>query len=122
MSTRPDQNKSSQQSNCIGSFCGKDQNQVRRIIAGPEVFICDECVDLCNSLLEKSCNHDTPSAQSEQPTAFDLDTRCVLYRLSKLDAELVFVPDRGAICVICVEAVNAAAEHQKKPGGSILKT
>lgn len=33
--------------NLICSFCGKNQNQVRKLIAGPTVFICDECVDLC---------------------------------------------------------------------------
>ncbi len=33
------------------SFCGKDQNQVKRLIAGPNVFICDECVALCNEIL-----------------------------------------------------------------------
>jgi hypothetical protein len=33
------------------SFCGKNQNEVRRLIAGPTVFICDECVDLCNNII-----------------------------------------------------------------------
>ncbi len=33
------------------SFCDKSQNQVRKLIAGPEVYICDECVDLCNEIL-----------------------------------------------------------------------
>ncbi len=33
------------------SFCGKDQDQVQRLIAGPDVFICDECVALCNEIL-----------------------------------------------------------------------
>jgi hypothetical protein len=34
------------------SFCGKSQHEVRKLIAGPEVFICDECVDLCTSIVE----------------------------------------------------------------------
>ena len=34
------------------SFCGKKQNQVQRIIAGPGVYICNECVDLCQSILD----------------------------------------------------------------------
>jgi ATP-dependent Clp protease ATP-binding subunit ClpX len=33
------------------SFCGKNQTQVRKLIAGPAVFICDECVDLCNKII-----------------------------------------------------------------------
>ena len=38
------------------SFCGKRQEQVIRIIAGPNVFICNECVDLCNSILQDGMN------------------------------------------------------------------
>ena len=34
------------------SFCGKAQENVRKIVAGPGVYICDECVDLCNSIIE----------------------------------------------------------------------
>ena len=34
------------------SFCGKSQHEVRKLIAGPEVFICDECVDLCTGIVE----------------------------------------------------------------------
>ena len=33
------------------SFCNKDQNDVRKLIAGPTVFICDECVDVCNDII-----------------------------------------------------------------------
>jgi len=35
----------------VCSFCGKAQDQARRLIAGPGVFICDECVQLCNEIL-----------------------------------------------------------------------
>lgn len=35
------------------SFCGKSQDQVRKLIAGPGVYVCDECVDLCNEILEE---------------------------------------------------------------------
>src|SRR6516162_7078666 len=34
------------------SFCGKSQHEVRKLIAGPEVYICDECVDLCTDIVE----------------------------------------------------------------------
>ena len=43
------------------SFCGKHQDQVRRLIAGPGAYICNECVDLCNSIL-----HDEMHAGSAQ--------------------------------------------------------
>ena len=33
------------------SFCGKSQHEVKKLIAGPSVFICDECIDLCNDIM-----------------------------------------------------------------------
>ena len=35
------------------SFCSKSQDQVRKLIAGPGVYICDECIDLCNEILDE---------------------------------------------------------------------
>ena len=54
------------------SFCGKSQEQVRKLIAGPGVYICDECVDLCNEildeeLLDSSTTSPQPSPRSEPP-------------------------------------------------------
>jgi ATP-dependent Clp protease ATP-binding subunit ClpX len=54
------------------SFCGKSQEQVRKLIAGPGVYICDECVDLCNEILdEELLDSNSPAPQpvtrSEQP-------------------------------------------------------
>jgi len=40
------------------SFCGKGQNEVRKLIAGPSVYICDECVDLCNNIIEEELSND----------------------------------------------------------------
>jgi ATP-dependent Clp protease ATP-binding subunit ClpX len=46
------------------SFCGKSQEQVRKLIAGPGVYICDECVDLCNEILDEELL-DTNTAASQ---------------------------------------------------------
>jgi ATP-dependent Clp protease ATP-binding subunit ClpX len=49
---------------CVCSFCGKEQNEVARLIAGPNVYICDECVELCNEIVEEHAedeNRDLPS-------------------------------------------------------------
>ena len=35
------------------SFCGKSQKQVKKLIAGPNVYICDECIELCNEIIEE---------------------------------------------------------------------
>ena len=40
------------------SFCGKEQAEVKKIIAGPNVFICDECVGICNQVLESDSSPD----------------------------------------------------------------
>ena len=42
----------------IVPFCGKGQNEVRKLIAGPSVYICDECVDLCNNIIEEELSSD----------------------------------------------------------------
>ncbi|MEL7036557.1 MAG: ATP-dependent protease ATP-binding subunit ClpX [Cyanobacteria bacterium J06592_8] len=49
------------------SFCGKSQEQVRKLIAGPGVYICDECVELCNEILEEefSVSNKTPLSNSQ---------------------------------------------------------
>ncbi|HHT01625.1 MAG TPA: ATP-dependent Clp protease ATP-binding subunit ClpX [Firmicutes bacterium] len=40
------------------SFCGKFQDQVKRLVAGPGVYICDECIELCNEIIEEELNED----------------------------------------------------------------
>ena len=51
------------------SFCGKTQDQVKKLIAGPDVFICDECVDLCNEILDEEFfeQKDKKSKDGEEP-------------------------------------------------------
>ena len=51
------------------SFCGKSQHEVRKLIAGPSVFICDECVDLCNDIIrEEIQDSDTETSSDQLPT------------------------------------------------------
>lgn len=52
------------------SFCGKSQHEVRKLIAGPSVFICDECVELCNDIIREEIEESaivTPSTQLPSP-------------------------------------------------------
>lgn len=44
------------------SFCGKSQNEVKKLIAGPSVFVCDECVELCNDIIKEE-THEKPEAE-----------------------------------------------------------
>ncbi len=48
------------------SFCGKSQDEVRKLIAGPSVFICDECVDLCNDIIREEVQDVAESEASEK--------------------------------------------------------
>ena len=49
------------------SFCGKSQKQVKKLIAGPGVYICDECIDLCNEIIEEERAEATEIGMVELP-------------------------------------------------------
>ena len=50
------------------SFCGKSQKQVKKLIAGPGVYICDECIDLCNEIIEEELAETTDVSLGELPS------------------------------------------------------
>ncbi|KQZ28007.1 ATP-dependent Clp protease ATP-binding subunit ClpX [Duganella sp. Root1480D1] len=56
------------------SFCGKSQHEVKKLIAGPSVFICDECIDLCNDIIrdETSSIESVTGAKSDLPTPLEI--------------------------------------------------
>ena len=59
--------------NLICSFCGKTQDEVRKLVAGPSVYICDECVELCNDILtEELDDGSSHSPKLAVPTPKDL--------------------------------------------------
>ncbi len=49
------------------SFCGKSQHEVRKLIAGPSVFICDECVELCNDIIREELEEKAASGRTQLP-------------------------------------------------------
>jgi len=55
------------------SFCGKSQHEVRKLIAGPSVFICDECVDLCNDIIREEVQEDNAEPSGDKlPTPHEV--------------------------------------------------
>jgi ATP-dependent Clp protease ATP-binding subunit ClpX len=48
------------------SFCGKSQREVKKLIAGPTVYICDECIELCNDIIAEEYGHEEPAAASSR--------------------------------------------------------
>jgi ATP-dependent Clp protease ATP-binding subunit ClpX len=54
------------------SFCGKSQKQVKKLIAGPGVYICDECIDLCNEIIEEELSEGTELKWDELPKPMEI--------------------------------------------------
>jgi hypothetical protein len=120
------------------SFCNKDHSTVQKLIAGPEVFICSECVEVCNDIIRADTRvparatapdrfpaaHRPPREDSEPVTAVeppepaaDATTTvvtCALCRMQLPWEEAVTVPERGALCPGCVAAVEAAIAEQRE--------
>ncbi len=68
-------NKSGQDRNKLlyCSFCGKSQHEVRKLIAGPSVFVCDECVDLCNDIIQEELQDQKQDGNTELPTPIEIN-------------------------------------------------
>jgi ATP-dependent Clp protease ATP-binding subunit ClpX len=59
--------------NLFCSFCGKSQKEVRKLIAGPTVYICDECIDLCNDIISEESSRSAQLAnRSSVPKPADI--------------------------------------------------
>ncbi len=56
------------------SFCGKSQKQVKKLIAGPGVYICDECIDLCNEIIEEELSDTAELQFDELPKPKDINS------------------------------------------------
>src|SRR2546425_9440645 len=55
-----------------GSFCGKSQHEVRKLIAGPSVFVCDECVELCNDIIREELEDRAERARDKLPKPHEI--------------------------------------------------
>jgi len=49
--------KNNKKNNLVCSFCDKNQHEVKKLISGPDVFICDECIELCNDIIAENSNN-----------------------------------------------------------------
>ncbi|MCF6239609.1 MAG: ATP-dependent Clp protease ATP-binding subunit ClpX [Candidatus Marinimicrobia bacterium] len=55
------------------SFCGKSQHEVRKLIAGPSVFVCDECVELCNDIIREELEDSVETSQENLPKPIEIN-------------------------------------------------
>jgi ATP-dependent Clp protease ATP-binding subunit ClpX len=72
------------------SFCGKSQHEVKKLIAGPSVFVCDECVDLCNDIIREERLEATPGQQEEKlPSPREINAEIDKYVIGQEQAKRV---------------------------------
>jgi ATP-dependent Clp protease ATP-binding subunit ClpX len=73
------------------SFCGKSQHEVRKLIAGPSVFICDECIDLCNDIIREEATTDTgqKAAKSDLPSPHEICEILDQYVIGQVQAKKI---------------------------------
>lgn len=89
------------------SFCNKSQRDVKKLIAGPRVYICDECVGICVDIAAE--NRMLDPSDVVDPSASPKPKECALCHGY---AERTFaIPDRGVLCAACVWAAAAVAKH-----------
>ena len=94
------------------SFCGKSQDEVRKLIAGPIVYICDECIDLCNDIIAEEVEQEEQLEGAASPVAsLNAPSWCRVCRLPKPAEEIVAVSVLGFVCHRCVEMIRAATDE-----------
>ncbi len=69
------------------SFCGKSQNEVRKLIAGPSVYVCDECVELCNDIIRDELQENAEFGEGELPKPKEIKTELDGYVIGQESAK-----------------------------------
>ena len=92
------------------SFCGKSQHEVRKLIAGPSVFVCDECVELCNDIIREEVQEEKNAAQAKKK----FPTPREIYQI--LDEYVIGQSDAKKILSVAVYNHYKRIEHEPRVG------
>lgn len=91
------------------SFCNTPQSAVRQLIAGSSAFICDECAVICEGIVAQAAM--TPGERSHTTGTIAI---CLVCKRGKAESDCILVPDRGPVCLECVDMVKAAANGDER--------
>jgi hypothetical protein len=115
------------------SFCNKAQDNVRELIAGPSVFICDECVQVCNDIIADAARFSEGRSsagrldaiaevkEGAEPQQFPRvpvsasAVRCALCRMPAAIEDGILIPNRGVLCPGCIGEIEATVAETRQP-------
>ena len=104
------------------SFCGKVQDATRRLIAGPNVFICHECVEVCTEIIaDEKARATAASTPGLPPLVITEDPSgaivpCALCQMPTIPFERVPISGRGLLCLGCIGEIEAAVAERRLGG------
>ena len=94
------------------SFCGKSQRQVKKLIAGPGVYICDECIDLCNEIIDEELEAEIRERYADADDAMEKLRESGRWEQERESLRLARALDRVAAEVKRIPADLAAARDK----------
>jgi len=96
----------------VCSFCGKNPNEVRKLVAGPSVHICDECVELCRNILAGELDAGEARKNQSAKAGVKENRLCGICMEERESDELIFLPHAAYMCAGCLEEIQAVRDKQ----------